>query len=517
MWYRRKFTLPDNWNGNRILLHFGAVDWESTIWINGNLSGSHKGGYSPFTFEITESVDFTTENEIIIKVFDPTNDGKQPHGKQALNPKGIWYTPSSGIWQTVWLEPVPVSYIKNFKITPDIDSSSVKVLCDVHEENDESIIIELIVGKEKSELLRKSGKIDEEILLSLENPDLWTPESPFLYDLTINLCLNDSIIDSVSTYFAMRKFSFEMGKAGINQFFLNNKPYFLLGPLDQGYWPDGLYTPPTEAALLWDIDITKQFGFNCIRKHVKTEPARWYHYCDKTGIIVWQDMPNGGTNKTDLWGYILTNFFRGTIKDKRLYRRTGMSNLEDRKQFEIELKEMVDSLYNVPSIAIWGPFNEGWGQFDTQRISEWLMEYDSSRLVDGASGWYDQKTSHFQSKHNYLDTFKMSDPKDGRGVVLSETGGYTYKNFEHIWDPNKHYGYKLYKSKEGVHKAYQNMVENILKPAIKKGLSAMIYTQTSDVETEYNGLVTYDRQVLKMDPENIKPMNMSLRKIFPQP
>jgi len=512
LWYHRKFIIPENWNGNEILLHFGAVDWECSIWINETLHGTHKGGYSPFSFNITESIKFDAENEIIIKVFDPTDKGKQPHGKQSLNPKNIFYTSSSGIWQTVWLESVPNSYIKSFKINPDIDSSSVTVICEVEEKEASNFEIILTVEKEQVEISRNTGKPNEKISLKIESPLLWSPESPYLYDLKLTLSVNGSTVDTVISYFAMRKFSFEMGSAGINQFFLNNMPYFLVGPLDQGFWPDGLYTPPTDTALLWDIEMTKKFGYNCIRKHVKTESARWYHHCDKLGIIIWQDMPSGGLNKTDVWGYILTNFLGGTVKDKRLYKRTGMVDPKDRAQFDAELKEMVDTLYNVPSIAIWGPFNEGWGQFDTQRISEWLMKYDPTRLVDGASGWYDQKTSHFLSKHNYMDSFKMVNPKDGRGVVLSETGGYTYMISEHIWDPNKKYGYKLYKSKEEVHKAYQNMVENVLLPAIDKGLSGAIYTQTSDVEIEYNGLVTYDRQVLKMDPDVLHPLNKSLRK-----
>ena len=517
LWYRRIFRIPTEWNGNKILLHFGAVDWECTVWINGKEIGVHKGGYSPFSFDVTDSVLNNQDNEIIVRVYDPTNEGKQPHGKQSLNPKNIYYTSTSGIWQTIWLESVPNFCIKSFKITPDIDSSSVLVLCEVDEKEDKNFEIKLIVEKEQVQLATISGKPNEEICVKLENPQLWSPESPHLYNIKLYLSVNGSTVDEITSYFAMRKFSLEMGSVGVNQFFLNNYPYFLIGPLDQGFWPDGLYTPPTNAALLWDVELTKKFGYNCIRKHVKTESARWYHYCDILGIIVWQDMPSGGLNKTDVWGYILTNFLGGTIKDKRIHRKSGMSDPKDRLQFEVELKEMVDTLYNVPSIAIWGLFNEGWGQFDTKRISEWMMGYDPTRLVDGASGWYDQKASHFLSRHDYLDRFKLVIPNDNRGVVLSETGGYTYLISEHIWDPNKKYGYKTYDSKEDVHEAYQNMVENILKPNIDKGLSGVIYTQTTDVEIEYNGLVTYDRKVLKMDLDVIKLLNMSLRENIPKP
>ena len=290
----------------------------------------------------------------------------------------------------------------------------------------------------------------------------------------------------------------------------------MIGTLDQGFWPDGIYTAPSDAALLWDIEITKKFGFNIIRKHIKTEPARWYHYCDKLGIIVLQDMPNGGNMRLIPPGMI-KYLLGGKYDDTTHHRKFGFKEQKHRLQFEKELKELVDSLYNVPSIAIWVTFNEAWGQFDAKRIANWLIKYDPTRLVDHASGWYDQEAGHFLSVHNYNDTFRM--PKDirNRGVLLSETGGYTLGLKNHMWNPKKKFGYKSYKNKEELHQAYRNMVETILGPSIQKGLCGVVYTQTSDVEIEYNGLVSYDRQVIKMDPDIIRELNMSLREIIPKP
>jgi hypothetical protein len=289
----------------------------------------------------------------------------------------------------------------------------------------------------------------------------------------------------------------------------------MIGPLDQGFWPDGLYTAPSDSALRWDIEITKKFGFNMIRKHIKTEPARWYHYCDTLGIIVLQDMPNGGKMRLIPPG-MLKHLLGGKYDDTQHRRKFGFNQAVHRKQFENELKELVDSLYNVPSIAIWVPFNEAWGQFDAKRIAEWLMRYDKSRLVDHVSGWYDQGAGHFVSIHNYNDTFRMPEETQNRGVLLSETGGYTRVLPKYRWDPKRKYGYKTYNSIDEIHSAYRNMVENILTPAIKQGLSAAVYTQTSDVEIEYNGLVTYDRKQLKIDPKVIRPLNMKLRETLPK-
>jgi beta-galactosidase/beta-glucuronidase len=511
LWYRRYFKFPSEWNNKRVLLHFGAVDWKATIIINGKIAGTHKGGYSPFTFDITDMVSTNQENEIIVKVYDPTDKGHQPFGKQTLKPKMVFYTASSGIWQTVWLESVPKTYINDFKLTPNIDRSEIEISAFLLGDDLPNTEISVVANQGGQIIGQAKGHPSENLILKIEKQQLWTPELPHLYDLEILLKLNDEVIDRIQAYFAMRKFSIEIGNKGIPEFHLNNKPYVMIGPLDQGFWPDGLYTAPTDAALLWDIKMTKDYGFNMIRKHIKTEPARWYHYCDKLGIIVLQDMPNGGKMGLIPPGYIRN--LRGLpYDDTKKYSKFGMQNPQDRNQFEVELKELVDSMYNVPSIAIWVLFNEAWGQYDAKRLSQWLSDYDNSRLVDHASGWFDQGAGHFISVHNYKDSFIMPNEVDERGVLLSETGGYTMVNPNHVWNPKKKFGYKRVESQDQLHQAYQNLVENVLKPAIQLGLSGIVYTQTSDVEIECNGLVTYDRKIFKFDPRVINNLNQQLLK-----
>ncbi|MHA1186941.1 MAG: glycoside hydrolase family 2 protein, partial [Candidatus Heimdallarchaeota archaeon] len=512
LWYQRTFTLSKDWKNKRILLHFGAVDWECKVWVNKKEVGSHRGGYSPFTFDITEFVDFEKENQLQIRVYDPSEKGKQPTGKQWLKPAIVFYTTVSGIWQTVWLESVPKNYITVIKLTPDIDEKVIKIKTNVQlfEENENFKISGKITDNGKT-LSEFTAKINEEKEVSLYQFNLWSPETPFLYDLEINLVKDGKVIDSIESYFAMRKFSLEKDKEGIPRFHLNNEPYFMIGLLDQGYWPDGLYTAPTDEALKWDIELTKEFGFNTIRKHIKTEPARWYYHCDKLGVLVWQDMINGGGKAGIIPNFIA--FALGLqLNDSRCYWKTGQNKKWLRDNFEIELKEMIDSLYNVPSICMWVPFNESWGQFDAKRIGQWVMDYDSSRVVDHASGWFDQKAGHFISVHDYKDKFKMPKKLDTRGIVLSETGGYTLPIQECVWDPNKKFGYKNITNQVELENSYQNLVENILKPSIKQGLSGVIYTQTTDVEIEYNGLVTFDRKIKKMTADKIAKLNSSLLK-----
>ncbi|MHA1309133.1 MAG: glycoside hydrolase family 2 protein, partial [Candidatus Heimdallarchaeota archaeon] len=509
LWYQRSFTIPKDWKNKRILLHFGAVDWECKIWVNKKEVGSHRGGYSPFSFDITEYVEFEKENQIQIRVYDPSEKGKQPSGKQWLKPAIVFYTTVSGIWQTVWLESVPKIYITDIKLTPDIDEKVIKIKTNIVSSENHNIKIEGIINDNGNIIAEFTGDPNSEINVLLQQFNLWSPETPFLYDLEINLVEEGIVIDTIESYFAMRKFSLEKDKEGIPRFNLNNEPYFMVGLLDQGYWPDGLYTAPTDEALKWDIELTKEFGFNTIRKHIKTEPARWYYFCDKLGVLVWQDMINGG-GKYGIIPNTLIFAFGLTLNDSRCYWKTGQRKQWLRDNFELELKEMIDSLYNVPSICMWVPFNESWGQFDAKRIGKWVMNYDPSRLVDHASGWYDQKSGHFISIHDYRDKFKMPKEITDRGVVLSETGGYTLPIPECLWDPKKKFGYKKITSQEELEKSYQNLVKKILKPSIKQGLSGVIYTQTTDVEIEYNGIVTYDRKIKKMDAEKIAKLNKSL-------
>ncbi|NHJ87244.1 MAG: beta-galactosidase [Asgard group archaeon] len=515
LWYQRTFTIPKDWYNGRIILHFGAVDWECEVWLNDLEVGQHKGGYTPFSFEITDQLNLTSENKLTIIVFDPSEKGKQPSGKQWLKPNIVFYTTISGIWQTVWLESVPKNYIGSIKITPDFDSnilylSTIINLSTTEKNPDDFHILAKILDNKKT-IIEISGNIDSEIKIDLPPLIEWSPENPKLYDLEISLMSSNQTLDVIGSYFAMRKFSIEPDSKGVTRFHLNNKPYFMLGLLDQGYWPDGLYTAPTDEALRWDIELTKDYGFNTIRKHLKVEPARWYHYCDKLGVLVWQDMINGG-GKIGIIPQFLFYSMGMTFKDTRCYWKSGQGNKNRRDNFERELMELINSLYNVPSICIWVPFNEAWGQFDSLRINNWLKDCDTTRLVDHASGWFDQGGGDFISVHNYKDSFKMPEKFDYRAVILSETGGYTLMIPDHSWNPKKKYGYKKIHSEDELESCYENLVNTILLPSKNEGLSGVIYTQTTDVEIEYNGLVTYDRKYKKMVAAKIKALNQKLIK-----
>ena len=513
LWYRKSFLVPENWEGHKILLHFGAVDWKTTVIVNGIEVGTHIGGYNPFSFDITTALDLKNDNEIIVKVYDPTDKKRIPAGKQIRKPMIVFYTANSGIWQSVWIEAVPQIYINNLKLTPNIDSSEINI--EIKADNGEpmqQLSTRVKILAEGVTVAEKEESINSPLNIKINQPQLWSPENPYLYDLEIELLKQGQTVDKVKSYFGMRKFALEKDENGKLRFFLNNKPYFMMGTLDQGYWPEGIYTAPTDEALRWDIEMTKKFGFNMIRKHIKVEPRRWYYHCDKLGIIVWQDMPSPSFSPKYFLLLFSAHILKLKVDDSKKYGRIGLKNPQYRNYFEKELKELIDTHYNVPSIAIWVPFNEMWGQFDAKRIGDWTYQYDPTRLVDHTSGFIDQGAGHFISKHNYADNFKMPENSGIRGVVLSETGGYTMKIPEHCWNPKKKFGYKKFDSKEQLHAAFENMVDNVLTPAIVDGLSGVVYTQTTDVETEYNGLVTYDRKILKMDPEIIKPMIMKLYK-----
>lgn len=513
LWYRKTFSVPEDWVGHKVLLHFGGVDWKTIVVVNGVEVGTHIGGYNPFSFDITTALDLKNENEIIVKVYDPTDKERIPAGKQKRKPLVVFYTPNSGIWQTVWIEAVPQIYINKLKLTPNIDSSeiNVNIKTNIGEQVQKFSTRVKILG-EGVTVAEKEDSVKSPLNIKIPQPQLWSPENPYLYDLEIELLNQGQTLDKVKSYFGMRKFSLEKDENGKYRFYLNNKPYFMMGTLDQGYWPDGIYTAPTDEALRWDIEMTKKFGFNMIRKHIKVEPLRWYYHCDKLGMIVWQDMPSPSFSPKYFLLKWSARILKFKVEDSKKYRRVGLKDPRYRKYLEKELKEMIDTHYNVPSIAIWVPFNEMWGQFDAKRIGDWTIKYDPTRLVDHTSGFFDQGGSHFISKHNYADTFKMPENSGNRGVVLSETGGYTMKIPEHSWNPKKKFGYKTFNSKEQLHSAFENMVDNVLTPAITDGLSGVVYTQTTDVEIEYNGLITYDRKILKMDPEIIKPMIMKLYK-----
>ena len=486
LWYRRTFHVPKDWDGQRIRLHFGAVDWEASVWVNGKSLGTHQGGYDAFTFDVTDALTDEGEQELIVGVFDPTDKGTQPRGKQVINPGGIFYTPATGIWQTVWLEPVPKGSIKGLTIVPDVDGGKVRVT--VEGDGDTA---GLVAGIEANDgdisVASASGRIGQPIELTIPRAKLWTPDSPFLYALSVDLRQGNNGVDRVSSYFGMRKIEVGPDEKGVTRLLLNGKAVFQVGPLDQGFWPDGIYTAPTDEALKFDIEITKKLGFNMTRKHVKVEPDRWYYWCDKLGLLVWQDMPAGdkgiGPNDPDL---------------KR--------SPESARQYEAGLKAMVDGLRNHPSIIMWVVFNEGWGQFDTARITALTKALDPTRLVDSASGWTDRAgVGDVHDMHHYPGPGTY-DPEPRRAAVLGEFGGLGLGIDGHTWS-NKTWGYRGTASKDDLTRKYERLLARSWGLKDDKGLSAVVYTQITDVETEANGLLTYDREVIKVDLDRVAAVN----------
>ncbi len=499
LWYQREFTVPSKWKNNRILLHFGAVDWKADIWVNDIKVGHHTGGYTPFSFDITSALK-SGSNKLVVKVWDPTNDGYQPRGKQVNRPEGIWYTSVTGIWQTVWLEPVPEKYITNVKITPDIDSHKLTVVAETNDASvsDKKVEVKVMDGSK----VIASGRSINHLPVEITMPDqvkLWSPDSPFLYDLEITLWSDNKPQDKVKSYAAMRKYSIKRDEKGIVRLQLNNKDLFQFGPLDQGWWPDGLYTAPTDDALKFDIQKTKDFGFNMIRKHVKVEPARWYMHCDRLGMIVWQDMPSG--DRGPQWQP--RQYFNGV---------EWLRSPESEANYRKEWKEIIDFLYSYPCVGVWVPFNEAWGQFKTKEIAEWTKQYDPSRLVNPASGGNHYPVGDILDLHNYPqpDLYLY----DGqRATVLGEYGGIGWAVKGHLWEPDRNWGYVQFNSSKEVTDEYVKYAGQ-LKTLIKHGFSAAVYTQTTDVEVEVNGLMTYDREMIKMDEQRIKQVNSEICNIL---
>ena len=514
LWYRRAFSVPANWSGKRVLLHFGAVDWDTAVQVNGKEMGTHRGGYDAFSFDITNALK-AGENEIVVGVMDPTNTGYQPRGKQVLKPGGIFYVPTTGIWQTVWLEPVPQNYIRGLKIVPDVDRKSVYVTADVAGDA-RNYVVEIETTAPKANADDPAASVNVvanlgdkvEITLTDDQPvRLWTPETPYLYDLVVRLhekkpgqnvtVGNNPGQDKVRSYFGMRKIALGKDDKGVTRIMLNNKFVFQMGFLDQGFWPDGLYTAPTDAALKYDIEVSKQLGMNMARKHVKVEPARWYYHCDKLGMLVWQDLPSG-------------NFSKGTTKEK-----DGQAvSPEAGKQYETELKAMIDGFGNHPSIVMWVVFNEGWGQYDTVRLTKWAKELDPSRLVNCASGWHDRPVGDVIDMHSYPGP---NAPKweETRAAVLGEFGGLGLAVEGNTWTQQS-WGYRGMTSKEALNKNYLKLMHGVWRLRDEAGLSAAVYTQTTDVETECNGLLTYDREVIKVDVEKISSANRGIVPPLPQ-
>ena len=492
--YRRSFEVPSSWKGKKVLLHFGAVDWKTDVWVNDVKVGSHTGGFTPFSFDITEALQ-GKNNTLIVKVWDPTDKGYQPRGKQVSRPEGIWYTPVTGIWQTVWLEPVSESYIQDLRITPDIDNSLLSLKALVKDATSKDLVeVKVFDGQQ---LVAQGKSINRECVQVAmpENTKLWSPESPFLYTLKVSLKQNGKLVDEVSSYAAMRKYSSKRDANGIVRLELNNKSLFQFGPLDQGWWPDGLYTAPTDEALLYDIQKTKDFGFNMIRKHIKVEPARWYTYCDKLGIIVWQDMPSGDRNPE--WQN--RKYFEGTEMKR---------SAESEACYRKEWKEIMDALYSYPCIGTWIPFNEAWGQFKTPEIVEWTKQYDPTRLVNPASGGNHYTCGDMLDLHNYpAPELYLYDAQ--RATVLGEYGGIGWVVQGHIWEPDRNWGYIQFNSSKEVTDEYVKYAEKLY-DLIPRGFSAAVYTQTTDVEVEVNGLMTYDRKVIKLEEKRVREINRKL-------
>ena len=484
LWYRREFTLPEDFNVGRVLLHFGAVDQCARVWVNGMDACTHTGGYLPFSADITDLL-FEGENTLVVRVTDDTDRSYHTRGKQKLKPGGIWYSPVSGIWQTVWCESVPENYISSLFITPHLEDGSVELL---------------VMGEGAVRAGIDGDAYDFEAgtsaLLKLREVRAWSPEEPYLYKL--ELAMGD---DRVESYFAMRSVGIGEDRNGVKRLLLNGKPYFQNGLLDQGWWPDGLYTAPSDEALAFDIAAAKTMGFNMLRKHVKVEPLRWYYHCDRLGMLVWQDMPNGGGAYSALT--VSAPLLTGSHSRDDKYSKFARREEKGRDEFREELLDMVSHLYNAPSIVTWVIFNEGWGQFDSDKCAEAVLELDSSRILDRTSGWHDQGSGELRSIHLYFDDYKHKPDKLGRCVVLSEFGGYTLPIDGHAW-PGKPFGYKKFDSQEKFRRALTLLYDGQIRPACMSGLAAAIYTQLTDVENELNGLITYDRRVIKLSPADIK-------------
>lgn len=498
LWYRRTFSVPNTWHADELLLHFDGVDWECAVYLNGKLLGTHRGGYSRFTFNATAALKEDGPQVLVVSVWDPTDTHWQPRGKQVNSPKGIMYTPVTGIWQSVWMEPVKAAHIKSLRIVPDVDRS--RVIVTANSELPEGKggpappykVQVTAIGKDS--VVSATGRPNQQIDLPIKNPRLWSPQDPFLYKLRVTLQSEDgrqSVEDEIESYFGMRKVALGKDRGGTTRIFLNGQPTFMFGPLDQGWWPDGLYTAPTDDALRHDVEMTRSLGYNMCRKHVKVEPDRWYYWCDKLGLLVWQDMPNG---------------------DRAIHPAGGeiTRSVESATNFRRELAEMVDQLQGHPAIVFWIPFNEGWGQFDTKQIVGWLKEHDPTRLVIGASGWNDLAgVGDAHDLHIYPGP-GSPEPESARAAVLGEYGGLGLPLPGHLWQEDRNWGYRTFKNKEDLAAGYIKLVEKLRPFIALPGLSAAVYTQTTDVEGEVNGLMTYDREVVKLGSPEVVAANRSL-------
>lgn len=499
LWYRREVIVPQGFipADGRLLLHFGAVDQEAAVYWNGRLLGRHMGGYNAFTLDATDALG--PRNSLVVRVHDDTDASFHSRGKQKTRRGGIWYTPQSGIWQTVWMEAVPRHYIESLRIVPLFDQSAVEVMVRC------------------SQPLQCEATVDGRTVpftsgepARIPMPDFraWSPEDPYLYDLSVTLGE-----DRVESYFGMRKMEVRADRGGVKRLFLNGEPYFQSGLLDQGYWPDGLYTAPSDEALIYDIQTAKAMGFNLLRKHIKVEPMRWYYHCDRLGMLVWQDMPSGGGKYR--FSTITLPLVTGIHRRDNHYRAFARASSQGRGEYMDELEEMVGQLFNAPSVVLWVPFNEGWGQFDSTLVMERLRALDPTRPVDPASGWHDQGAGELRSLHVYFKPFRFRRDRRGRALALSEFGGYNLRVDGHCFN-QKDYGYRRLPDAAALWRDFSRLYEREVLPAVPRGLCASVYTQLSDVEDELNGLITYDRRVVKLDADEVRELNERLKEASPR-
>ena len=499
LWYRREVIVPQGFipADGRLLLHFGAVDQKAAVYWNGRLLGRHMGGYNAFTLDATDALG--PRNSLVVRVHDDTDASFHSRGKQKTRRGGIWYTPQSGIWQTVWMEAVPRHYIEGLRIVPLFDQSAVEVMVRC------------------SQPLQCEATVDGRTVpftsgepARIPMPDFraWSPEDPYLYDLSVTLGE-----DRVESYFGMRKMEVRADRGGVKRLFLNGEPYFQSGLLDQGYWPDGLYTAPSDEALIYDIQTAKAMGFNLLRKHIKVEPMRWYYHCDRLGMLVWQDMPSGGGKYR--FSTITLPLVTGIHRRDNHYRAFARASSQGRGEYMDELEEMVGQLFNAPSVVLWVPFNEGWGQFDSTLVMERLRALDPTRPVDPASGWHDQGAGELRSLHVYFKPFRFRRDRRGRALALSEFGGYNLRVDGHCFN-QKDYGYRRLPDAAALWRDFSRLYEREVLPAVPRGLCASVYTQLSDVEDELNGLMTYDRRVVKLDADEVRELNERLKEASPR-
>jgi beta-galactosidase/beta-glucuronidase len=520
LWYEREFVVPRNWKGKNVILNFGAVDWHAEVYVNNVLVGEHKGGYDPFSFDITSALKKSGKQAVKVKVMDATDNSYQPRGKQCIISTGIWYTPVTGIWQTVWLEPVSPAYIRNYYVVSDIDKGEMAVEVDAQTAEGDVVKVAVLEGgvgysaeTPSATVIADAVVADGKAVVKIDNMKTWSPDSPYLYGVKVWIERKGKVVDAVNGYTAMRKISIKADSSlnKYNRMALNNELLFHFGPLDQGWWPDGLYTAPSDAALEFDVIKTKELGFNMIRKHIKLEPARWYYHCDKHGIMVWQDMPCIGDHSkkqmeardadivkaiTNKWSH--DSYFNATDAD---------IPQEWKDNYYREWANIINAFKNFQCIVVWVPFNEAWGQFNTQEVVTATRELDDTRLINYASGgnFYRECDAEIFDLHHYPDP-KMFLYDESKVNVLGEYGGIGWPVEGHLWQPDKNWGYVQYKSADEVLDTYEKYADMLI-PLIDEGFAAAVYTQTTDVEIEVNGLMTYDRKVVKLNVERLSAIN----------